>query len=68
MRDLLGLRGKGIISSHSLRRYFITRYVRESGNRDLVMQIVGHKSRRMVDEYLSDLITEDTTTTINIGV
>ena len=68
MRTLLGLRGKGIITSHSLRRYFITKFVKDNGNRDLVMQIVGHKSRRMVDYYLSDLIDEETTTTINIGI
>lgn len=68
MRTLLGLRGKGIITSHSLRRYFITKFVKESGNRDLVMQIVGHKSLRMVDEYLSDMIDEDTTTTLTLGI
>ncbi len=68
MRDLLGLRGKGIITSHSLRRYFITQYVKMSGNRDLVMQIVGHKSRRMTDYYLSNLIDDKTTTTIDIGI
>ena len=68
MRTILGLRGKGIITSHSLRRYFITKFVKDNGNRELVMQIVGHKSRRMVDYYLADLIDEDTTTTINIGI
>ena len=68
MRDELGLRGKGVISSHSLRRYFITRFVKETKNRDLVRQIVGHQSTRMTDYYVGDMIDEDTKTTISIGV
>ena len=62
----LGL-GEGL-TPHTCRRYFITQYVKKSGNRDLVMQIVGHKSRRMTDYYLSNLIDEKTTTTIDIGI
>ena len=68
MRDTLGIRGKGIITSHSLRRYFITRFVKEHGRRDLVRQIVGHTSTRMTDYYMGDLIEPDTLTTIDIGV
>jgi len=69
MRDKeLRLRGKGIITSHSLRRYFITKFVDDTNNRDLVRQIVGHKSTRMTDYYMGDLIEETTETTIDIGV
>jgi integrase len=69
MRDEeLKLRGKGVITSHSLRRYFITRFVKETGRRDLVRQIVGHTSTRMTDYYMGDLIETDTLTTIDIGV
>ena len=68
MRILLGLRGKGFITSHSLRRYFITRFVNETGNRDLTRQIVGHTSTRMIDEYVDNMIDDGTTTTIDIGV
>ena len=68
MREELGLRGKGIISSHSLRRYFITRFVSETKNRDLVRQIVGHSSTRMTDYYVGNMIESETETTISIGV
>ena len=68
MRTLLGLRGKGIITSHSIRRYFITQFVKETKNRDLVRQIVGHSSTKMTDYYMGDLIDKDTKTTISIGV
>ena len=68
MREMLGLRGKGIITSHSLRRYFITRFVSETKNRDLVRQIVGHSSTRMTDYYVGNMIEENTKTTISIGV
>ena len=68
MRDELGLRGKGVISSHSLRRYFITKFVSETKNRDLVRQIVGHSSTRMTDYYVGNMIDSETETTISIGV
>ena len=68
MRTLLGLRGKGVITSHSIRRYFITQFVKETKNRDLVRQIVGHSSTKMTDYYMGDMIDEDTKTTISIGV
>ena len=68
MRDKLRLRGKGIITSHSLRRYFITKFVNKTGQRDLARQIVGHKTTRMTDYYMADLIEEDTETTIDIGI
>lgn len=68
MRDLLKLRGKGIISSHSVRRYFITRFVQESKNRDLTRQIVGHTSTRMTDYYVGNMIDEETKTTISLGL
>ena len=41
---MLDIRGRGIITSHSLRRYFITEFVKKTGNRDLVRQIVGHET------------------------
>ena len=68
MRELLKLRGKGIISSHSIRRYFITRFVQESKNRDLTRQIVGHSSTRMTDYYVGNMIDEETKTTISLGL
>ena len=68
MRTLLGLRGKGVITSHSLRRYFITKFVKETKNRDLVRQIVGHSTTRMTDYYMGDMIEDDTKTTITLGV
>ena len=68
MREELGLRGKGVVTSHSIRRYFITRFVSETKNRDLVRQIVGHTSTRMTDYYVGNMIDENTTTTIDIGV
>ena len=68
MREELQLRGKGIVTSHSVRRYFITRFVSETKNRDLVRQIVGHTSTRMTDYYVGNLLDEKTTTTIDIGV
>ena len=39
-----------------------------SGNRDLVGQIVGHSSTRMTDYYVGNMIQPDTKTTIDIGV
>jgi integrase len=68
MRDKLGLRGKGIISSHSLRRYFITQFFKVNPNNQLIRQIVGHTTTRMTDEYVSDMVTQDTETTLPIGV
>lgn len=68
MRDHLKLRGKGIISSHSVRRYFITRFVQESQNRDLTRQIVGHTSTRMTDYYVGNMIDDETKTTISLGL
>ena len=62
------MRGKGIISSHSVRRYFITRFVQESKNRDLTRQIVGHTSTRMTDYYVGNMIDEETKTTISLGL
>lgn len=66
MREKLGLRD--IITSHSLRRYFITKFVQQTNNRDLVRQIVGHSSTRMTDYYMGTMIESDTKTTIDIGV
>ena len=66
MRMMLGLRD--IITSHSLRRYFITQFVKQTKNRDLVRQIVGHSSTRMTDYYMGTMIESDTKTTIDIGV
>lgn len=68
MRDLLGIRGKGIITSHSLRRYFITEFVKKTGNRDLVRQIVGHETTRMTDYYVGNMISPTDETTLDIGV
>ncbi len=68
MRELLGLRGKGIISSHSLRRYFITRFVGETKDSHLCRQIVGHTSTRMTDEYVRNMIEPNKKLTISIGV
>ena len=68
MRALLDLRGKGVVTSHSLRRYFITRFVKETNNRDLVRQIVGHSSTRMTDYYVGSMIESDTKTTISLGI
>ena len=66
MRMMLVLRD--IITIHSLRRYFITKFVMNTGNRDLVRQIVGHSSTRMTDYYVGNMIQPDTKTTIEIGV
>ena len=68
MRTLLDLRGKGVVTSDSLRRYFITRFVKETNNRDLVRQIVGHSSTRMTDYYVGSMIEQDTKTTISLGI
>lgn len=68
MVELLGLRGKGIISSHSLRRYFITRFVGETKDSHLCRQIVGHTSTRMTDEYVRNMIEPNKKLTISIGV
>lgn len=69
MRDEeLKIRGKGIITSHSLRRYFITTYVEQSGDIERTRQLVGHTSARMTEKYMSSIIKKDTKTTIDIGV
>ena len=68
MRDTLGLRGKGIITSHSIRRYWITRFIGEGNTRDLTMRLAGHTSTRMIDYYMGELIEPETITTIDIGV
>lgn len=68
MRDMLDIRGRGIITSHSLRRYFITEFVKKTGNRDLVRQIVGHETTRMTDYYVGNMINTTDETTIDIGV
>jgi integrase len=69
MREHLGLRGKGVISSHSLRRYFITSFLTENPHqRDLCRMIVGHSSTRMTDYYVGNMILPRTKTTISIGV
>ena len=68
MRDRLGLRGKGIISSHSLRRYFITQSFKNNASTQLIKQIVGHTTTRMTDEYVSDLVTSETETTLPIEI
>jgi len=68
MRTFLGLRGKFVITSQSLRRYFITRFAKETGNRDLTRQIVGHSTTRMTDYYMGEMIEDDTITTISTGV
>ena len=52
----------------SIRRYFITRFVQESKNRDLTRQIVGHSSTRMTDYYVGNMIDEETKTTISLGL
>ena len=66
MRDELDI--DGIITSHSLRRYFITRFVKETNNRDLCRQIVGHTSIRMTDYYMGTQIEPTTKTTLSLGV
>jgi integrase len=68
MRSMLDIRGKGIITSHSLRRYFITEFVKKTGNRDLVRQIVGHETTRMTDYYVGNMINPTDETTLDIGV
>jgi len=68
MRDMLDIRGRGVITSHSLRRYFITEFVKKTGNRDLVRQIVGHETTRMTDYYVGNMINTTDETTIDIGV
>ena len=65
MREELELRK--IITSHSLRRYFITEFVKNN-SKELLKQIIGHTSDRMVNYYVGDMIEEDTTTTIDIGI
>ena len=65
MREELGLRK--IITSHSIRRYFITEFVK-SNSKELLKQIIGHTSDRMVNYYVGDMIEETTTTTIDIGI
>ena len=66
MRDKLDIDKN--ITSHSLRRYFITRFVKETNNRDLCRQIVGHTSIRMTDYYMGKQIEPTTKTTISLGV
>ena len=68
MREALGLRGKGVITSHSIRRYWITRFVGEGNTRDLTRRLAGHTSTRMIDYYMGELIEPETITTIDIGV
>jgi integrase/recombinase XerD len=68
MRDTLGLRGKGVITSHSIRRYWITRFVGEGNTRDLASRLAGHTTTRMIDYYMGELIEPETITTIDIGV
>ena len=68
MRDTLGLRGKGIITSHSIRRYWITRFIGEGNTRDLTSRLAGHTTTRMIDYYMGELIEPETITTIDIGV
>jgi len=65
MRELLKLRD--IITSHSLRRYFVTEFVK-TNPKELAKQVIGHSSDRMINYYVGDLIEETTTTTIDIGV
>ena len=65
MRNELGLRK--IITSHSIRRYFITEFAK-SNSKELLKQIIGHSSDRMVNYYVGDMIEETTTTTIDIGI
>jgi len=65
MRSELGLRD--IITSHSLRRYFITEFLK-TNSKDLTKQIVGHSSDEMINKYIGDMIEEETTTTIDIGI
>ena len=65
MRNELCLRK--IITSHSIRRYFITEFAK-SNSKELLKQIIGHSSDRMVNYYVGDMIEETTTTTIDIGI
>ena len=51
-----------------MRRYFITRFASETGNRDLTRQIVVNKTTRMTDYYMGEMIEDDTITTISTGV
>lgn len=71
MREKLGLRGKGIITSHSLRRYFIMEYLRQHPDaisRDIVKTIVGHTTDAMLKVYIKNPIQEDTKTSITLGI
>ena len=70
MRDEEGLniRGKGIITSHSLRRYFITTFYKNNPNDALIQQIVGHSSRRMVEHYIGNMIQAGEKTTIDLPI
>ena len=55
------------IGQYSIRRYFITEFVK-SNSKELLKQIIGHTSDRMVNYYVGDMIEETTTTTIDIGI
>ena len=60
MRDLLGLRGKGIISSHSIRRFYITEFVKRTDNIELCRQVIGHTTTRMTSDYVDSLVDKET--------
>ena len=66
MRTMLGLRP--IITSHSLRRYFVTTFYKSNPNDALIQQIIGHSSRRMVEEYIRTMITEGEKTQIDLPI
>ena len=66
MRTMLGLRP--IITSHSLRRYFVTTFYKNNPNDALIQQIIGHSSRRMVEEYIRTMITEGEKTQIDLPI
>ena len=66
MREKLGLREN--TTSHSVRRYFITQFLKNNPNRDLVRQIVGHQSTRMTDYYMGTMIDADTKTTLDLPI
>ncbi len=66
MRTMLGLRDN--TTSHSVRRYFITQFLKSNPNRDLVRQIVGHSSTRMTDYYMGDMIDPKTKTTLDLPI
>lgn len=66
MREKLGLRKN--TTSHSVRRYFITQFLKNNPNRDLVRMIVGHQSTRMTDYYVGNMIDPTTKTTIDLPI